>query len=82
MGWNKSTIDALDNAISELASAISNLEDGTLKLSLKKKLKKLNKARRSMTEGKKVVSYYLIMVPVSFLFITLGLFYYLNSRKQ
>lgn len=82
MSWNQTTLNALDKAIDELSASIEKVNEQNLKTDLMKKLKSLKKTRESMTPNKKLSTYYMIMIPVCFLFITLGLFYFLYSGKR
>ena len=82
MGWNKATLKALDKAINGLELSISNLDDNSLKSELEAKLQKLKETRHSMTEKKRMSNFYLVLLPVLFLFVTLGFFYFTNKNRS
>lgn len=82
MGWNKATLIALDKAIKSLELSISNLENNSLKSELEQKLQKLRETRLSMTDKKRMFNFYLVMIPVSFLFVIIGLFYFYNRKHN
>lgn len=82
MGWNKATLKALDKAINSLEFSISNLDDNTLKSDLETKLQKLRETRNSMTEKKRMTNFYLVLLPVLFLFVSLGFFYFTFKKRS
>ena len=82
MGWNKATLKALDKAINSLEASINNLDNNNLKSELEEKLQKLRDTRLSMTEKKRISNLYLVMIPVSFLFVALGFFYFFYKKRS